>query len=574
MDRQSGGRTISDAGHPADLRGCDAVRAALAGTEIVLLTATAAEAAPLLEVLEGQRHHVVATKTVVTGRLCPAPGLRALVAVAGCDKANTAHVLACLLQALDPPPALVVQVGIAGAFPRPEDDGPGLGDVVLATEEVYGDTGSSSPSGWLSSSQLGLPMASPRGEEMGNVFPLDRQRVEAAVAAVRGAAGDLRVFAGRCLTLSQVTGCADEASELMQRWGALAESMEGAAAAHMCALYGVPFLEVRGISNLITDRDRDSWQVPRAIEAAGRAALRVCGAFAKESSAPLSLAISPCPNDVFIFRGWMEGLVEGAPAVEVRLEDIDTLNQLAEAGEADVIKVSLHAFAYLRDRYALLHSGGALGRGCGPLVVARKDGGLRPVEAGGREATLADQLSRVKVAVPGGRTTAALLLELFTGGVGKRVIMPFDRIMPAVAAGEVDAGVIIHEGRFTYGSWGLRRLVDLGEWWEATTTLPLPLGGIAIRRSLPRQKKAAVERAVRESLESAWQRRDETIVFAREYAQEMDEQVCSSHVDLYVNQFSRDYGDEGTRAIRHLLESAAASGVVEATDAGIFWDED
>jgi len=623
MSERSAERPASGAVPATDIRGCEALRAALAGTEIVVLTAPAAEAAPLLGVLEEQRHHVVATKTVVTGNLCLLSGLvseepdsvvastqpaaarassrrapRTAVAVSGCDKANTAHLLTCLLQALDPPPALVVQVGIAGAFVRPEGDGPKPGDVVVATEEVYGDTGSSSPTGWLSTAQLGLPMASPAGVEMGNVFPLDGRRVEAAVAALKGFpgvsageegvagtdpaaqgetarnSGGPRVFAGRCLTCSQVTGRAAEASELVQRWGALAESMEGAAAAHMCALYGVPFLEVRGISNLITDRNRDSWEVPRAIEAAGRAALHICAAFAKEPDVPLSLAISPCPNDVFVFRGWMEGLVEGAPAVQVRLEDIDTLNQLADAGEADVVKVSMHAFAYLRDRYTLLHSGGALGRGCGPLVVARKDGGLRPLEAGGREATLADQLSRVKVAVPGGRTTAALLLELFTGGAGKRVIMPFDRIMPAVAAGEVDAGVIIHEGRFTYGAWGLRRLVDLGEWWETTTSLPLPLGGIAVRRSLSRHTKAAVERAVRESLELAWRRRAETVAYARGYAQEMDEQVCSSHVDLYVNEFTRDYGEEGTRAIRHLLESAAASRVGKAMDVGVFWDED
>lgn len=288
---------------------------------------------------------------------------------------------------------------------------------------------------------------------------------------------------------------------------------------------------------------------------------------------PLTLAISPCPNDVFIFRGWMEGLIEDAPPADVHLEDIDTLNRMAQEQQVDVVKVSMHAFAHLRDSYALLHSGGALGRGCGPLVVAAKDCGLRPVNGAVREAGLADELSRRRIAIPGALTTAALLLGLFTGGDANRVVMPFDRIMPAVAAGEVDAGVIIHEGRFTFGSYGLRRLIDLGEWWETTTGLALPLGGIAIRRSLPSKVKAAVEHAVRASLELGWTRHDETVAYARTYAQEMDEQVCAAHVELYVNEFSRDYGEEGVEAIRRLLENAARSGLTETSTAAIFWDE-
>jgi 1,4-dihydroxy-6-naphthoate synthase len=287
----------------------------------------------------------------------------------------------------------------------------------------------------------------------------------------------------------------------------------------------------------------------------------------------LRLAISPCPNDTYIFHAWMERLLEGGPEVETRLEDIDTLNRLAQAGEPDVVKVSMHAFAHLRAEYALLHSGGALGRGCGPLVVTRKGSGLRPPATVHRVAALADQLGRVRVAVPGGLTTAALLLELFTGGAGNTVVMPFDRIMPAVAAGEVEAGVIIHEGRFTFGAHGLRRLLDLGEWWEGTTGLALPLGGIAVRRSLPLEMQARVEQAVRDSLKRAWALPDEALAYARHYAQEMDPAVCAAHVELYVNDYSLDYGAEGTAAIRHLLLRAAEVGVGADEGRGLFWDE-
>lgn len=289
--------------------------------------------------------------------------------------------------------------------------------------------------------------------------------------------------------------------------------------------------------------------------------------------ARLRLAYSPCPNDTFIFRAWVQGLLPAAPAVREQLEDIDTLNLMALRDKADVIKVSMHAFAHLRGSYALLHSGGAMGRGCGPLVVAQKDGRLRPAPSLQRVAVLADELARARVAIPGELTTAALLAGLFTGGLRQPVVMPFDRIMPAVAAGEVDAGVIIHEGRFTYGSYGLRRLVDLGEWWEETSGLPIPLGGIAVSRSLDGGLQAEVERAVRSSAEHALAHPEDAAAYVQEHAQEMDAAVCRAHIDLYVNDFTLDYGEEGAEAIRQLLEAAAYFGVVPACDKGLFWDD-
>jgi len=287
----------------------------------------------------------------------------------------------------------------------------------------------------------------------------------------------------------------------------------------------------------------------------------------------LRLAYSPCPNDTFIFHAWVHGLVPGAPDVEERLEDIDTLNLLARRGEAEVIKISMHAFAYLRESYALLHSGGAMGRGCGPLIVARKDSWLRPAPSVRRVAALADDLGRARLAVPGELTTAALLAGLLTGGLKKPLIMPFDRIMPAVVSDEVDAGVIIHEGRFTYASYGLRRLVDLGEWWEETSGLPLPLGGIAVSRSLEPAAQQAVEHAVRGSVERALANPDDSLAYVRAHSQEMDRAVCKAHIELYVNDFTLEYGPEGEVAIVRLLESAAGRDVVPASGKGVFWDD-
>jgi 1,4-dihydroxy-6-naphthoate synthase len=295
---------------------------------------------------------------------------------------------------------------------------------------------------------------------------------------------------------------------------------------------------------------------------------------------PLLLAYSPCPNDTFIFHAWVHGLVVGAPAVEERLEDIDTLNRLALGGEADVVKISMYAFARLRETYAMLRSGGAMGRGCGPLVVAPKRSRLSAAPSVRRVTVLADELARARVAVPGEVTTAALLVELLTGGLARPVFMPFDQIMPAVATGEVDAGVIIHEGRFTYGAYGLRRLVDLGEWWEDSTGLPVPLGGIAVRRTLESGLKAQVERAVRASVEHARAHPEATGEYVREHSQEMDPLVCQQHIDLYVNEFTVDYGPEGEEAVRRLLEAAAGlqAGASPAKGApaacgGLFWDE-
>lgn len=279
----------------------------------------------------------------------------------------------------------------------------------------------------------------------------------------------------------------------------------------------------------------------------------------------IRLAYSPCPNDTFIFHAWVSGALPDAPQVREVLLDIDELNDLALEEGADVVKVSFHALGHLLDRYALLHSGGALGRGCGPLLVARED-----------NAVPAGRLEDISVAIPGELTTAALLLRLLVPGRLRTVVMPFDQIMPAVAGGEVEAGVIIHESRFTYPEFGLSCLYDLGDWWEGTTGHPIPLGGVAVRRALGADPAVRVDAAVRSSVEAAWSEPEASRAYVDRHAQEMDPEVCREHIALYVNEFTIDYGEEGEEAIRFLLRRAEQAGIIPGMSphsSGLFWDE-
>lgn len=261
---------------------------------------------------------------------------------------------------------------------------------------------------------------------------------------------------------------------------------------------------------------------------------------------PLSLAISPCPNDTFTFHAWVHGLVPGAPAVAASYADIDVLNAQAARAEPQVVKVSYGALPWLVRDYALLDSGSALGRGCGPLVLS-VDGSLA-----GRTP---------RVAVPGERTTAYLLLRLWAAeqDLAPQVsVLPFDRIMPAVRDGAVDAGLVIHESRFTYPSFGLAQVADLGDWWEARTGLAIPLGAILARRDVDRP---TVQATVRASVELAWSDPAATRGYVRAHAQEMDDEVCRAHIGLYVNEFTATLGAEGHAAVRGLLDRAARAGL-------------
>ncbi|WP_233163734.1 1,4-dihydroxy-6-naphthoate synthase [Glycomyces salinus] len=262
---------------------------------------------------------------------------------------------------------------------------------------------------------------------------------------------------------------------------------------------------------------------------------------------PIHLAHSPCPNDTFIYHAWTAGLV-GGPPVRLTFADIDVTNTACARGEFDVAKVSYAALPHLGPEWTLLEAGGALGRGCGPLVLT---------------GSAWSGIEGARVAVPSDRSTAYLLFRLWLHEIGDPPVsievVPFDRIMPAVKDGRFDAGLVIHEARFTYREYGLERVRDLGEWWEDTTGAPIPLGAIVARSGLDHD---AITSTVRDSLDYARARPGASRDYIAEHAQEMSEAVCRQHIELYVNEFSRDLGVEGRDAVERLLGSAAELGLV------------
>lgn len=272
----------------------------------------------------------------------------------------------------------------------------------------------------------------------------------------------------------------------------------------------------------------------------------------------LDLGYSLCPNDTFIFHALHAGLVQGPLPVREVLEDVQTLNEWALAGRLPMTKISYRAYFEVMDRYVALRSGGALGRGVGPLVVARGERDLRGA----------------RVASPGALTTAELLLRLSHPGA-EVVRMRYDEVMPAVGRGEyggepIDAGLIIHESRFTYPDYGLIRLLDLGAWWEEETGLPLPLGAILVRRDLPSELQRALGDAVRRSLEYAYAHPEASRDYVRRHASELSDEVMQAHIDLYVNALSLDVGEEGERAVRELHRRAVEVGAASPSDLPLF----
>ncbi|GEB32157.1 MULTISPECIES: 1,4-dihydroxy-6-naphthoate synthase [Brevibacillus] len=275
----------------------------------------------------------------------------------------------------------------------------------------------------------------------------------------------------------------------------------------------------------------------------------------------MKIAFSPCPNDTFVFHAWAHGLIPGAPELDIMYADIDITNTLATRAEGpEVMKISYAALPWVLDKYALLPCGGALGRGCGPLVLTQGDSGASANDPA--------RLSGKRVAVPSERSTAYLLFRLWAaqnvpGGVGEIVVMPFHEIMPAVRDGKIDAGLVIHEARFTYQNYGLSLMTDLGNWWEADTNLPIPLGAIIARRSMDLESLANWTRA---SVEYAWANPTASEEYVMCHAQELSVEVAKAHIDLYVNEFTRDLGEDGYAAITALLGRAAEEGLVPRFD--------
>lgn len=270
----------------------------------------------------------------------------------------------------------------------------------------------------------------------------------------------------------------------------------------------------------------------------------------------LTLGYSPCPNDTFIFYALGHGRIDtGGLNFNELLLDVETLNQMALRAELDITKVSYHALCYLRKDYCLLRSGSALGRGCGPLIVVRGQGsGVR-------------SFKNKRIAIPGELTTAFLLLKLYLQNSELQTIefieIPFNKIMDAIKSGDVDAGLIIHEGRFTYPSYGLKKVIDLGEWWEEETGLPIPLGGILAKRNLGKDTIKRIDSIIRKSIEYALKHRDEPKAYIKQHSQELGDDVIEQHINLYVNDYSIDIGEDGISAVKELLKRAELKGIIK-----------
>ena len=265
----------------------------------------------------------------------------------------------------------------------------------------------------------------------------------------------------------------------------------------------------------------------------------------------IAVAHSPDSDDAFMFYGLATNKVR-VPGLRFThtLCDIETLNRKATEGNGlyDVTAISFHAYPYIQENYALLSSGGSMGDGYGPMIVANR-------------AYSQSEIKRKRIAVPGMLTTAYLVLRLFAPGIETDVV-PFDQIIPQVLEGKYDAGLIIHEGQLTYDKSGLHRIVDLGKWWLRVTGLPLPLGGNAIRRSLGPELISSVATALRESIQYALDHRDEALAYAMQFARDLDPQLADKFVGMYVNERTLDYGPDGREAVRRLLDMGHTAGII------------
>jgi len=262
----------------------------------------------------------------------------------------------------------------------------------------------------------------------------------------------------------------------------------------------------------------------------------------------IKTGFSPCPNDTFIFHAMMHGLID-ATGLEFMpvIADVEELNHRAISGTCPVTKLSFHAYLLLKHRYDLLDSGAALGYGCGPVLVARE---------------IPSSIKDARIAVPGRYTTANLLLNIWQPGCRNIIFTRFDNILPGIASGIYDAGLIIHEGRFVYPEYGCREIIDLGMWWEEETTLPIPLGCIALRKDMA-LCKTLIEDTIRESIKYAQANPSASKDYIRSHAQELDEQVIADHISLYVNEFSLSLGEKGRYAVERLEDMARCRKIIE-----------
>lgn len=272
----------------------------------------------------------------------------------------------------------------------------------------------------------------------------------------------------------------------------------------------------------------------------------------------LSLGFSPCPNDTFIFDALVNKKIdtEGID-FNFHIADVAELNKKAFEGELDITKLSYHALGYVLDKYELLHAGSALGNNCGPLLIAKEKIDL-------------NNIANLKIAIPGKFTTANFLLSLAFPTAMNKEEMLFSEIEEAVLKGKADAGLIIHENRFTYEEKGLQKIIDLGEYWETQTQLPIPLGGIVIKRALSLTTKRKINNLIKQSVERALNNPDDTLSYVSQYAQEMNPSVMMQHIGLYVNKYSVELGEKGQQAITQLFRTAQAQNVIPPITLPVF----
>jgi 1,4-dihydroxy-6-naphthoate synthase len=275
-----------------------------------------------------------------------------------------------------------------------------------------------------------------------------------------------------------------------------------------------------------------------------------------KSTEIFTLGHSPDPDDAFMFYAMAENKIDlRGYRFDHSLEDIQTLNERARRGELHISAISIHAYAYVADKYALLPCGASIGDGYGPVVV-------RKIRNSGQDVDPREWLRRCTIAVPGELTSAFLTLQLFLGKFDYLVV-PFDKIFDAVKSGRADAGLIIHEGQLTYAQSGFEKIVDLGEWWKRETGLPLPLGGNVVRKDIPPAVRHDLSEIIRESIDYGLAHRDEAVRHSLAYARDMDAKLTAKFIGMYVNEFTRDYGETGRAAIRKFLTAARDKGYID-----------
>ena len=284
----------------------------------------------------------------------------------------------------------------------------------------------------------------------------------------------------------------------------------------------------------------------------------------------LSLGFSPCPNDTFIFDALIHHKIdtEGLE-FDVFYDDVETLNQKAFRGELDITKLSYHAFAYIADKYVLLDAGSALGFGVGPMLISNVEISISDLQ-NNQIRNSKSEIRNPLIGIPGKYTTANFLLGLaFPKATNKKELV-FSDIEDAVLDGRVDVGLIIHENRFTYQNKGLKKILDLGDYWEKETGCAIPLGGIVANRNLPVDVQHKINRVLKKSVEFAFANPKSGLEYIRSHAQEMSEEVMYKHIELYVNKYSLDLGEEGRKAIKLLFDTALEKGIIPEIKEGIF----